>query len=456
MLSLHPIPGRPRTASNLVPTHDAGLASRPGAQQIVNGDIGAAVPWGNRLLIEKQGRLALWDGTGEIDIAPAGRGLQATNFQALTSNGQREDRLYVADGINPLWYLARRSGVYGRQTIANTVLDATGLAYPIPVAQAVATWRGRLWAAFGSNRAQHCQFDAPDQWDPLWVIECQGDKPDRVLALEAHGDLLAAGLGQSTWAVRGDSQYNWSRAPLSSAGVAGPAAMASDDQTLYWISPVGLHQAGANEPLSDDIREVFATPPYPAEIAIDSRRRLLLVLVRGRLFVMHLDKPGKFGEIVGQAARGLIQMADYTGWYGADGAWVLGARDMPDRRLGGTTASFISLFDTWDDMPNPDAGGRALLARTLLVAAGSARGNATYTVTADDNQFRTEVSLTDVSVERWTDQIAGLDGEAWPTPPVRRELPAYMAGTRFRHRLEAPCHLELYAFTPKYQFGANK
>lgn len=455
MLSLHPQPGRLRCANNLLPTtKDGGMASRPAAVQIVSGDIAAAAPWGNRLLMEKQGRIRLWDGIQENDLAPAGRGLQATSYQALTSNASREDRLYVADGINPLWYVARRSGAFGRYDIENKVKDANGQAYAVPTAQAVATWRGRLWVAFGTNRAQHCQFDDPDYWDPLWTVECQGDKPDRILALKPHGKALAAGLRHSTWAITGDSQYNWQRDQIAAYGVTGPDAIATDDQLLFWLSSVGLHQGGKAEPLSDDLRELFETPQYPAELAIDRRRRQLLILIGGRLFAMHLDKPGRFGEIVGHPARGLIALDDYTGWYGADGVWVLGARDVPDRRLDGTQTGFTSLYDTWEDIPNPKGGGRAKLPRTIVTVLGSSRGNATYTVTADETtSFSTTASLTDRAPETWSDKIAGLDGEQWPTAQVRREFAPQLAGAKFRHQFSADCHMEVLSFEPQYKFG---
>lgn len=453
MLTLHPLPGRPRLANNLLPTSDGRLASRPAVMQIVSGDLASAVAWGNRLLCEKQGRIVLWAGAGDIDIAPAGRGLQATSFQALTADAQREDRLYVADGINPLWFIARRAGAFARHTFTNKVKDAAGTPYPLAAAQAVATWRGRLWFSFGTNRAQHCQFDDTEYWDPLWTVECQGPESDRIVAFAPLKTRLAVGLQKSVWQVVGDSHLNWQRDALAGYGVAGPAALRAHDDTLYWAAPTGCYQLGREAPLSEDIREAFASPQYPCETALDLRRRLLLLLAAGRLFVMHLDQPGKWGEITGYTVRGLIQMADYVGWYGADGAWVLGARDMPDRRLDGTTSEFTSLFDTWDDVPNPDGDGRAVLTRSVLVAAGSDRGNVTYTATVDSNSYTGSASLTDVAVQRWSDQISGLGGEPWPTAPVRREFTPYLAGTRFRHRVEAPCHLELYTFAPKYKFG---
>lgn len=455
MLSTHPQPGRLRFANNLVPTHAGGLATRPGAVQIVSGSIAQAAPWGNRALLEKQGRIVLFDGK-ETDLAPAGRGLQATSFQALTTGGQREDRLYVADGIRPLWYIARRSGVYGRFDILNKLLDAQGLAFPIPVASAVATWRGRLWADAG-NRAQHCQFDDPDYWDPLFVAECQGARPDGIVALEPSATRLIAGLKGSLWSITGDTQFNWQSDPVADYGAAGPNAIAGDDQVLFWVSPVGLHQGGNATPLSDDLREIFTPAPYPAELAFDRHRRLLLLLTAGRLFVMHVDKPGLFGEITGHQPRGLLQLDDYCGWFGADGAWVLGNRDTPDRRLDGTETPFSSLYDTWEDIPNPAVDGRALLTRAVFVVNGSSRAPATYTVTASGpegaDSATSSVSLNDRTPQAWSDRIAGLKGEPWPMEPVWRELPVYLAGTKFRHQMEAACHMEILRFEPQYKFG---
>jgi hypothetical protein len=460
MLTLHPQSGKLRHANNLVPTRAGGLASRPGAVQVVSGDIASAVSWGNRLLMEKLGRLRLWDGLTETDIAPAGRGLQATAFQALTSEAQREDRLYVADGVRPLWYVARRAAVYARYGIANTVLDAGGVPYALAPAQAVATWRGRLWTVDGGNRAQHCQFDAPEEWDPLWVVECQGPRADRIVALEADDKRLLAGLKNSVWEITGDSQYNWQRDPIADYGVAGPNAMVSDTQLLFWISSVGLHLAGRSEPLSEDLREAFTSPPYPAEVVIDGRRRLLLIFVSGRLFVMHLEKPGLFGEITGQQVHGLLQTDDYTGWYGGDGVWLLGARDEPDHYLDGTRRNVISLYDTWEDIPNPNGGGRAHLPCTIAKLNGSSRADAVYTVIAKDvegeDTYSASVSLADEEPEVWTDDIAGLHGEPWPTAAVRREFPVQLAGSSFRHQLEAPCHMEVLAFDPQYKFGAKE
>jgi len=459
MLSTHQQPGRLRFANNLLPTSEGGLATRPGAVQIITGDIAQAAACGNRLLLEKQGRIVIWDGK-EADISAAGRGLQATSFQALTTEAKREDRIYVADGIRPLWYIARRLGVYGKYDIPNKVLDENGLAFPIPLAQAVATWRARLWIAYGTNQTQHSQFDDPDYWDPLFVVECQGNTSDFIVALAPSEARLIVGLQKSAWSIAGDTQYNWQRDQMARYGAAGPNAIASDDQLLFWVSAVGLHSAGSNEELAGDLREIFATVQYPAELALDRRRRLLLLLAGGRLFVMHLNKPGRFGEIVGHQPRGLLQMEDYTGWYGADGVWVLGNRDAPDRRLDGTLTGFTNLYDSWEDVPNSKGGGRALLTRSRAVINGSSRGTAIYTATASDKEgeasITLNVSLADKSPDLWSNLIAGLDGELWPAAPVQREFPVNLAGTKFRHQFAADCHMEILSFEPQYKIGEGK
>jgi len=464
MLTLHPEPGRLRRAHNLIPTaKPGGMATRPGAYQVIAGDITAAAPWGDRVLVEKAGRIALWTGSEDIDLAPAGRVLEASSFQALTSDAQREDRLYFVDGVNPLRYIARRSGAYGVHGVTNKVKDADGIAYPLPISTAIASWRGRLWLGYGGNRVRHCQFDDTEYWDPLWTPELQGDVPDRVVGFQPYGAELRVGMVASQWQITGDSHLNWSRNQSSTYGTAGPRALTAvgdpdNGGALYWLSAVGLHQAGRAEPLSEDISKAFEGSPYPCELVADRRRSLLLLLVGGRLFVMHLAQPGRFGEIVGHQVRGLIQTTHYTGWFGGDGVWFLGARDLPDERLGGARTAFASVYDTWPDIPNPSGGGRAKLARTIMVVNGSARAPATYTVTIDDgvNTFSSSATLSDTTPDLWSDALAGLDGEAWPASPVRREFAPYLAGTKFQHRLEAPCHLEVLAFDPQYKFGGEE
>lgn len=458
MLSTHHNPERLRRATNLIPGK-LGMATRPGAQQIVAGAVGDAVAWGNRLLLEKQGRIALWDGNAEVDIAPAGKLLQGTTFQALTANAQREDRFYVADGLRPIWYIARRTGAWVREDVVNKVKDSSGVPYPIPVPIAVESWRNRLWIAFGTNRAQHCQNDDTAYWDPLWTVECQGAESDKINALRAHGTSLIAGLSKSLWALTGDSQFNFTRDPVTDgAGSAGPNSLVSDGVALLGASNYGIHALGRAQPLSDDLTEIFQGGLYPVSCALDTKRRLLLVAAAGRLLVMSLDKPGLWGEIAGARVTGVVRMRDYVGWYGDDGVWILSARDTADAWLDGKRTPVRSDWETWDELPNVLNGGRARLSRNTFLLAGSTRGSVTYSATVDDgaSTFTTQATLADSPQDLWTDAIAGLAGEPWPSPPVRREFTPQLAGQRFVRRLTADCHMEVRLDLPKYHFPKPK
>ncbi len=458
MLSLHHRPDRLRRCDNLLPLREGGVGTRPGAVQVIAGPIAHAKPWGARILVEKGGRLAIWDGT-ETDLCAAGLVLQATAFQALTSGAAREDRLYVADGLRPLWFIARRAGVYEREDVTNAVLDEAGTPYPIPVPRQVKTWRNRLWLGIGTNRVQHCQNDAPAQWDPLWTVECQGSEPDAVRAIEPHGETLAVGLGKSLWGISGTSQFNFQRDQLVRIGVTGADALASDGERLMWISDGGVHRLGLTEPMTDDLRVLFAVPVGPADLVIDTRRRWVLALMAGRLFVMHLDREGVWGEITGVSASGLIRTTQYVGWFGADGLWLLMGRDTADKQLDGTERAVVSRYDTWDQRPNLNGRGRALCNRTILELRGSSRGAATYRLLAGDgNRIRQathQLSLADETVDDWRDDIESAIPLEWPTRPVRRELVPRIAGETFRHVLTASCYMEVRAFEPRYRFGAE-
>jgi len=457
VLSLHHQQGKLRRATNLIPTGDGTLGSRPGATQIVAGEIDAAAPWGNRLLLEKQSRIVVWDGQ-ETDIAAAGQVLQASPYQALTANAQREDRLYIADGTRPLWYLAYRNGGYVAETVVNSVRDAGGVPYDIPTPNTIATWRSRLWIGYGQNRVQHCQNNDPGQWDPLWTVELQGKKQGRVNAMFPLRDTLAVGLTTSVWGIAGTSQYNWQRDEMfHDAGTAGPRALAGTLDTLYWLTSTGLFSKGGY--LANDIRDAFAPFLSQAELAIDGRRRLLLCLMNARLFVMHLDQPGTFGEIDAANAYGLFTMDDYTGWYGPNGAWVLGELDSPDRSLDGTDSDFTSVYDTWEDTPNPHGNGRAVLNRIRFVVRGSPRGSASYTSYVDGKAASAAkaFTLSDISVNTWAELLAGTaTGQAWPVPPVHRELAPRRPGRVFRHVVESPVHIEIVHAAPEYRFGEEE
>lgn len=450
MLSLQQKPDRLRSANNLIPTGDGTMKSRPGAIQLVSGDISHVQPWGNKALLEKQGRIILWDGS-EVDIAPAGYHLQATAFQAYTANGNREDRLYIADGIKPLWYLTRLgAGSYQQTTVVNTVTDANGIPYAIPIPKTLATWRNRLFIGDGSNRIYHCQNIAPDEWDPLWSLEFQTDSPDTVQCIKPDGDLLFLGLTKSCFSVSGTSHLNWQRSPIAGAnGVTGQNAIATDGDHSYWVSRTGIetNQQGFSD---SDIHQLFETNVSDSHIEIDSRRRLLFTLIRNRLFVMHMDNPGHFGEITGANVKGLVAFDDYIGWYGENGLWVLGMEDEPDRLTDGSVLDFQSFYETWDLTPNEE--GASTLSRAFIKIRGSARGSGTYTLKRDNVvAYSNTFTLNDHNVDLGSDIGGGADGEYIAPAPVIRELTPHVSGVVFSHAISADCHMEIVKFSPKYK-----
>ncbi len=454
MLSLHHRDDRLRKANNLVPNAEGGMETRPGAMQVIDGIVDAAEPWGNRIIAERNGRIVVWDGAVH-DVHSAGGVLQATAFQALTVDAQREDRAYIADGIRPLWFIAFRAGNYVKETVSNTVLDASHVPYPIPVPSAIGTWRNRLWIDVG-NRVQHCENDGPATWDPLWTVECQGKNPGRVLAIHPNGEALAVGLEHEVWQVTGTSQYNWQRNQALAFGVCGPNAVDGDGNRLAILSPFGVFLDGTPDPVTNDLREMFSSDVGFGELVVDTRRQLVLALVAGRMFVMHLAQPGRWGEITGTQATGLLRTSKYVGWYGRDGVWVLAGRDTADKLLDGSEVLVHSAYQTWPQGPNAGGNGRALCNRTIIQAQGSTRNVATYNVAAERQSFTATFTLADESVDEWSDDMSAAVAAPWPTAPVRRELVPRVAGENFVHTIEADCFMAIQGFDPQYRYGVEE
>lgn len=455
MLSLHQQAGRLRYADNLIPTRDGGMATRPGATQALTGPVRQAQGWGDRVIAEQSGRIVVWDGEAH-DIAPAGLVLQASPFQALTELAQRENRAYIADGVNPLWFIAPRAGGYEREFVTNTILDADGAPYPVPVARAIATWRNRLFTADASNRIQHCQNEKPAEWDPLWTLEFQGKRPGTVNSLCPHNETLLVGTDKAVWGVVGDSQFNFQRDELAAHGTTGPNSIDSDGRNAYWVAPQGIFDVGG-EPIGEDLRELFEAGPGITQTVIDTRRRLVLCLIMNRLFVMHMDKPGLWGEIIDEGISGLVRLDSTVGWYGENGLFLLGSRDTADKMLDGSERAFTSLYDTWEDRPNLEGNGRALLNRTILHLKGSPTSELQYEAQAADGS-RVKTFLTsgiksaDESIVDWSKPLEDKVPMPWPTRPVRRELVPRLAGETFRHILTATGYVEVLDFIPKYRF----
>jgi len=451
MLSLHPDPGKLRAAHNLFPRADGSLRTRPGAVQIIAGRIGEVATWGNRLLATKGGRIVLWTKGGEVDIASAGYTLQAVPYQAVAGDGQREDRLYVADGVRPLWYVHKTDSGYAKVDVVNSVTDGDGVPYPLPVPFCVAVWRNRLWIGDGSHRIYHCQNDRPEAWDPLWELQFQGAGPDAVRVLRLLGDVLAVGLEKSWWRVEGTSQYNWVRSEwVRGRGVCGIDAAAGLGARLWYADTAGLWELGGEQPLSEDIREAFASAPAGVQVVADAQRRLLLLNVSGRLYAMHIDAPGRFTEIWGVHGFGVFGGEGMAGWYGTGGVWLLAQPDAPDEAMEGTPSPVRTRYDTWDIRPNNAGSGRALLNRVRLTVAGTPGRTAVYYCESDEGAYSDEFGLSPLA-----GNLPGLPiaADYWPYRPVRRELVPRLPGSTFRHTLVAEVAIEIGGFDPEYRFG---
>jgi len=134
----------------------------------------------------------------------------------------------------------------------------------------------------------------------------------------------------------------------------------------------------------------------------------------------------------------------------------MAADDLPDTAIDGTRTPVQAVLESWDEVPNPADGGRALLNRARFVLQGSPRGAAIYKATVDDaRSFSALLSLGDGEVDVWDDDAAPADGsgEAWPLPPVFREVVPRLAGRAFRHRIEAWVYMRLDEFRPEFRFG---
>lgn len=441
MLSTRPIDGKVRRAENAFPQSDGSLVSRPGAQQVVADGVVHVIAWGERLLFERAGRLCLWDGVVH-DLRPAGRTLHGAAFQALTADAKRENRFYLADGVHGLSYVVREGDGYALHDVVNTVLDASGAPYPIPVPVVLATWRGRLWlATAGSNRIVHCELEDPETWDPLWSLEFQTRAPDRVTALLSAGESLLVALQTSLWAVTGFSQYDWSWSAVNeTAGCVGPHALTGDGVRAWMLSDGGLLAVGSPTPLSLDVQDLWDSA-VSGQLAWDAQRRVLLTHVNGRLLVYSVDGGG-WGEVE-EGAAGVWSSVSRVGWYGQAGIWALGLRNTPDVDVDGTAAPVRTVIAGWPQQLARRGNGRALLNRVWLTMRGTPGGTVIYTPVVDqvDGPAHT-LTLYDTATPTWA-EAATAQPVTWPLPDVLREVVPRLSGRTFLHRLETEGYLEL-------------
>lgn len=464
MLTARPTEGKLRVATNLVPMADGSVCVRPGARQVVAGAVSEVVPWGNRLLLHQAGRMVLWDGALH-DLGPSGPVLAAAPFQALTDLGEREDRLYLADGVRSLRYVAVRAGQYGVYAVENSCLDpvtSEPLAVPVPIA--VANWQGRLWVSTGGNFVQHCENDAPDYWNPLWTIDCQGGDRSRVLALRPADDALLVGLSGSLWAITGKSQYDFQRAAVGNGGVAGTHCLAADGAASWWMGPLGVWTAGAEQPLSAPVQEWFYEG-VTGSLVVDRPRRRVLACVNGRALACDLAS-GAWTELVPFNVYGVWASEARAGWYGPDGVWALGAESEPwtlaagvvplddagsvDLALDGGAVDVAAQAEPWPQIPNPAGRGRAELKRSHFHFLVSAQANAQLEFFGDDRLQG--VFLWPMSVPGPTWESLGEDPALvadWR--PILKEAVPRVQGTVFYWRLSLAGRARLVRFTLQYQ-----
>ena len=450
MLALDRREGRLRLADNLIPRaigEGVSLRTRPGAQQVIEGQIARAVAWGSHIVFERDGRLLAWIGAQTFDLAPAGTTLSAATYQAPIGNAQREDRLFIADGVNPLWHITPTAPT--PHFVRNEIVQPSGRPYPLEPARSVATWRDRLWYTWGTNRAAHSDVRNPSAFDPLWTVEAQGADVQQVVALVAERDRLLLGCRDETFAVTGDSQYNFQTRPLLAFGLAGPRAFdrLTGDSSLL-VAPQGVYSSASGASLDEDLRPLLAARQYGAEVAVDLGRRLALVYLSGRVFVASLDAPGLWGELAVNAS-GLLRLDSTVGWYGPDGVWMLARDGAPDRRADGAETEVAAAWETWWTIPpTDDLTGRSLLEHAELVVRAS-RGTLVYTASSPHASCAAPRDLATDGRATWGD-FPGAPHQ-WPDRAHTLEFTPNLDGEAFVHRLDITGAIEVLSFSPSYR-----
>jgi len=455
MLSDLPRPDRFAEATNLV-ARDGVLATRRGWSQRTDADLAAAEGFGDRFLVQQaDGALAALDDAGLHPLGVSGPLRTATRFAALTEAAARERRVYFSDG-ETLRYLALAGGGYTVSTPVNTCLDPGGLPYPIPVPVALATWRGRLWAADGTNRARHSDANLPHYWDPLWTLEFQADGADRVRSLVPLGETLVVGCERSLWTVTGRTQYDWvTNEVLHGRGVVGPHAMVGDGSRCFYLSERGLYQLGSDQALSDpDLTETFSSPDPAASLALSADGRYLWVRQHARLLVCDTLTDGpRWSELDAPDCAQVLRAGGVAVWCGASGLWLeAGAQDV-DRLYSGRRKAVSQALETWDTVPN--GRGRSVCERVFLTLRAARGGVATVTPYSDGTALpsRTVSLAGGLPAADFTFSDGTVLGDV--TVPVVREVPVGRAGNAFRFRLATDSPFELWGQEIKVRGGAG-
>jgi hypothetical protein len=341
--------------------------------------------------------------------------------------------------------------------VVNTVTTAAGVPYPIPAPVALAVWRGRLWLTNGGNRIQHSGLEAPHEWNPLWTLEFQGARKDRVLGMVPFGDSLLVGLEHAIWSVQGYSEFDWSTTELVTRGITNRRCLVSDGEQAYYLSQHGVFELGNPLAVSADLLDpLFDVPDPGAALGLTPDGRFLFVLLRGRVLVMH-RQARTWGEVVFPGdgpVLGFVETDQEIGVYGHDGVWVLGNEDRPDVWANNDVDPVTWRFRTWPDYPGaPD--GVAVLESVRMQLRGGTNGTATYTAETDAGNLAYALTTVDaqdtVELEAW-DGVLRADAET----PAWREVRPVLAGRRFGHLLEGAGRVEVVSFEPIYRGGGDR
>ena len=454
MLTFTYTPGALRESKNLIPLGDNQMETRPGAHQLITGNINRAIGWGNRIAFERYGYLLVWHAV-ETDLSPRTANLQmcGATFQSLVGYGDREERLYIGSGED-IFYLRRRANqpgetqYYEAVDIVNEVKDDENQPFSLPKAWALASWRNRLWAADGTHTVYHTEHDKPHHWDPINAIEFQSGTQNDVTALCAFGDRLMVATPSSLWAVTGDSTYNFQRDKVVNGhGAVNQRCITSDGQRLYHLDRNGVYQLGEDEPLSREIEDLFRAPDNDAELMLDPDGVWLYLLYDGHIYVYNTLKGG-WGQI-DVLAKGLIQTDEGVGWYGQNGLWRMVSRYAPDTDNSGVSTPVASHFRTWPVQPNPY--GMTSYNRVFLSLLGTYQSVGEYAVYPDEdepslvnetfNLYRKEPPYLDIGGERLYEERPQR---------VYAEIPINVANEQFEHELKAEGYLRLISFEPNY------
>ncbi|MCW7555528.1 hypothetical protein NX722_23475 [Endozoicomonas gorgoniicola] len=454
MLSLRYNPGAMRIALNLFPLGDNRMETRPGARQLITGNINRAIGWGNRIAYEKYGYLFVQDAI-ETNLRPRTANLQmcGATFQSLIKYGDREERLYIGSGKD-IFYLRRRTNttenptLYESVTITNEVKDADNNPYQLPQTRAIASWRNRLWAGDGTHTVYHTEHDKPHLWDPLNAIEFQSGTQNDVTALCPFGDSLIVATPSSLWAVTGDSKYNFQRDKIVNGnGAVNQRCITTDGQRLYYLDRNGVFELGQDEPLSGAIEDLFRAPDNDAELMLDPMGVFLYLLYDRHIYVYNTLKGG-WGQLDVEA-KGLIKAGDRMGWYGKTGLWLMGSRYAPDVLHDGSQQAVRSHLRTWPVQPNPY--GMTSLNRSYISMLGVYQNTGSYSVYEDDEDTAIVSEPFDL-YRKEPDFLQIGSHKLYKEKPQRvyDEIPVNTANEQFEHELVTEGYFQLISFEPSY------